>query len=661
MNTLADYHSLRIRKPRTLTEGIDRWVDETCGYLYRRPSISRALLRQARSASNACRKFLEMNDSEFQSRMSELRTRYRRSSDPSRPLMAQVLAVAGAAAHRSLGMTPYPVQFMGALALSQGYLAEMATGEGKTLTIGLAGVALGWRRLPCHILTSNDYLAQRDAEKLASLYQYCGVSVGYTIAGMENPDRIEHYRRDVTYTTSKELLADFLRDRLQLGRLREPQRRLAFSLLGGALEEKGHRVLRGIHTALVDEADSVLVDDAVTPLIISQKYKNQALVDCCRTACMITGHLRPDGHYRVDFKRREIHLTSAGRRVMDAHRHLLPRPWQSLDRSEELVQQALVAREFYLRDRDYVIEEDKVVIVDGSTGRLKRDSTWRQGLHQAIETKENLPLTDPTETMASLSFQNFFRLFPRLAGITGTASNAAREFWFVYRLPVVRVPTHRLCIRRHLPNRFFPDLESKWRAITEEVRRRCSAGQPVLIGTSSVRASEQLAEFLSAAGIKFNLLNATRHREEAEIVGLAGQRSAVTIATNMAGRGTDIGLGPGVREVGGLHVIAAERMESPRTDRQLFGRAGRQGDPGSAQAFISLEDDLLKKSHSPLILRQTSTALRKGGALSRRLASFLTAQAQKSAERKAREQREAVMSMDKWLDDALSFSDAQTF
>lgn len=317
---------------------------------------------------------------------------------------------------------------------------------------------------------------------------------------------------------------------------------------------------------------------------------------------------------------------------------------------------ALVARELYRRDRQYVIEDGKVVIVDEFTGRMMPQRSWRQGLHQMIEAKEGLPLSDPSETLVRLSFQRFFRFFRALGGMTGTAREAAGEFWHIYGLPVLTVPTNKPCVRQQLPARYYPDQVSKWQAICDEIVACHGRGQPVLAGTRSVAASERLAGLLKARNIEHQLLNAVKHREEAEIIASAGQRGRVTIATNMAGRGADIKLGPGVAELGGLYVVLSEHHESTRIDRQLFGRSGRQGDPGSARAFGSLEDELLLRLGSARMVRRLSPVILQNGDEMRRIFKHVISFAQHSAERRAFSQRKVVMQIDEWLTAALSFA-----
>ena len=657
MTPTREFSNLRIAKPRKLTTGVDRFIDSTYGHYARRKSLTRVFVNEGKAVHRLADRYRDLPDSGLEEKLTESWERFRRKLNPGRQAIRHGLALVGVAADRTLGLRPYPVQYSAALILVNGKLAEMATGEGKTLSTGLAAVLLGWSGKPLHLITANDYLAQRDMEEMNPLYQMCKINAGYVVQEMQDDERRFNYSKDLTCTTSKEILADFLRDRLKYDSINDASRLLARHMLEPSKSQKlQEKVMRGIHTALVDEADSVLIDEAATPLIISQKYKNEAYNECCKIAHDISLILKPDIHYTVNFKFREIKFTNQGHDAIEANSEKLPRMWRNFDRSIELVKQSLVAKELFKLDRDYIIDEGKIVIIDPMTGRQKRDSSWRGGVHQAVETKEGLEISDPAQTLASLSFQNFFRLFKRLGATTGTAGSASSEFWHIYRLPMVGVPTHRKRIRKHLPSRYFATANDKWMAMVKVIKKLHEKGRPVLIGTGTVRASEDLATHLKFEGVPFNLLNAKEHEMEAEIVKNAGQPGSVTIATNMAGRGTDIKLGKGVREMGGLHVMAAERMESSRVDRQLYGRAGRQGDPGSAQAFVSIEDDLLVHHHPKNTLLQCGAALKAKGPGSGAMAALLTNQAQKGLEKKKREQREGIMRMDKWLEESLSFT-----
>jgi preprotein translocase subunit SecA len=585
-----------------------------------------------------------------------MRIRFRRRENGFDALLPDALSNLIEVADRTLGLRPFPVQVMGAMALYRGTLAEMATGEGKSLTACLPAVLAGWTGRPCHFVTVNDYLANRDAVEMRPFYAFCGVSVGCVQAGMAPEERRQNYEKDAVYTTLKELVADFLRDRLIIGGLHNASRRLLREMLQPGRRGPEGVVLRGLDTAIVDEADSVLIDEAVTPLIISRAQENKPLVEACQTAHDIASMLRLDEHYKKDIKFREVHLTKDGLTMVEEQARMLPGIWRGTARRIELVQQALTAREFYKRDKQYVIQDEKVAIVDEFTGRLMPNRTWRHGLHQAVEAKEGLEVNDPSETLARLSFQRFFRFFRRLSGMTGTAREAVAELWTIYKLPVLAIPTNRPCIRKILPDRVFATGEEKWDAVVQEIERCHSTGRPVLVGTRSVRASEKLAELLAGRNHPYNLLNAVRHKEEAQIVAAAGEENRITIATNMAGRGTDIKLGRGVADMGGLHVIATERHESGRIDRQLFGRCARQGDPGSAQAFMSLEDELFQRFVSAPMRNRLASALKRKTPGAGRLSQAGLSHAQRAAQRLAYRQRRNVLRMDTWLEEALAFA-----
>ncbi|MBW1860845.1 MAG: prepilin peptidase [Deltaproteobacteria bacterium] len=651
-----DYRRTRIVIPEKLHQGLDGFVHGLVGRYNRRASIGRVLKREAEKISETARGLIHVSDRRIRERLQEMQIQFRRQAKDHENLIPEALATMVEVANRTLGLRPYPVQVMGAMALHRGYLAEMATGEGKSLTACLPAVLAAWTGLPFHFVTVNDYLANRDAVEMRTFYASCGVSVGCVMGQMDPKERRMNYEKGVVYTTIKELVADFLRDRLVLGALHHPSRRLLRQLLQPRLRNLEGVVMRGLNTIIVDEADSVLIDEAVTPLIISRAQENKPLVEACKTAHRISGSFTLGEDYLVDIKYREINLTREGLRKLEEHSQLLPGIWRGASRREELVQQTLTAREFYKEDKQYVIQDGKVAIVDEFTGRLMPNRTWRHGLHQAVEAKEGLDINDPSETMARLSFQRFFRFFSKLSGMTGTAQEATAEFWHIYKLPVLTIPTNRPCIRKILQDSIFPNETEKWEAVVLEIEKWHRTGRPVLVGTRSVKASERLAEMLAEKGLKFNLLNAVRHKEEARIVAAAGEQDRITISTNMAGRGTDIKLGRGVAQRGGLHVIATERHESGRIDRQLFGRCARQGDPGSAQAFMGVEDELLQRFVPAPMRNRLITALKSKAPGAGRLAEGALFYSQRAAQRLAFRQRRDVLLMDTWLEEALSFT-----
>jgi len=620
--------------------------------------VRNALLREAERIDELAPSWRHVSDARLRERLAAYGMVFRRGGRClTRDIEHEALAGVCEAAERHLGMRPFVVQMAGALALRRGCLAEMATGEGKTLTAALAGVLAGWTGHPCHVVTVNDYLAERDAVRMGALYRACGVRAGHVTGPMDSRERRLGYDAGITYTTSKEVVADFLRDRLQLGPLCDAQRRLLRRVLDpGHAPPETRLVMRGLHTAIIDEADSVLIDEAVTPLIISSPSPNAELEEACRIASQWADAFERGREYRVDLQARRIDFTRAGEvRLADAVEGL-PGMWRGPKRRAELIRQALSARELFERDRQYALVDGKVVIVDEFTGRMMPGRTWREGLHQAVEAKEGLPVSAPSETLARISFQRYFRLYQQLSGMTGTASEAAGELWRIYRLPVVRIPTKNPCIRVERPDEVHAAAASKWEAVVARIAGLHAEGVPVLVGTRHVVSSEELARRLEALGIDFNLLNATHHKEEARIVAEAGQTGRVTIATNMAGRGTDIRLGAGVAQRGGLRVIATERHEAGRIDRQLFGRCARQGDPGEVHVFVSVEDELLQR-HVPAATRRALTAaLRQGRPGARRAALAAVRYAQYVAQHQAFLQRAEVLRQDDWIDEALSFS-----
>lgn len=651
-----DYRRTTLQKPEKLHQGMDGFMHGLLGWTRRRARLAKTLAIDAQRISEESKALGTLADRRLRNQLADVQTCFRRQARGYADALPEALTLMTEAAHRTLGLRPYPVQIMGAMALYNGYLTEMATGEGKSLTACLPSVLYAWSGRPFHLVTVNDYLADRDAHEMKPFYTYCGITVSCVAAEMPPPERRSQYEHDVVYTTMKELVADLLRDRLILGQNHHASRRLLRALIQPKVREVEGTVLRGLDAVIVDEADSLLIDEAVTPLIISRGQENEPLVDACETAHILAADLMAGTDYKVNQTYKEIVLTPAGSSKVAERAKMLSGIWGGPARREELVKQSLTAREFYHRDKQYVIQDDKVAIVDEFTGRLMANRTWRHGLHQAVEAKEGLQISDPSETLARLSFQRFFRCFRKLAGMTGTAKEATSEFWNIYQLPVMAIPTNRPTVRKRIPDAVFAEPDQKWNVIVGEIEKWHQTGRPVLVGTRSVQASERLADMLTHRGLEFNLLNAVRHKEEARIVAAAGEKGRITISTNMAGRGTDIKLGRGVAEMGGLHVIATERHESGRIDRQLFGRCARQGDPGSTQAFVSIEDELIQRFVPEPMRKRLAAAVRHHTPGAQQLAVAAVAHAQRSAQRLAYRQRRNVLKMDTWLEDALSFT-----
>lgn len=645
----------RLMPPPPLHSGADGWVHQAIGWWRRRQFTRSDFAAHAERLSVEHAALCDLSAHELEERIASHRSQVRRHRHSCFDQAAAALPVVAEAARRELGLSPYTVQFQGALALLHGTLAEMATGEGKTLTIALAAVPLGWTQLPMHILTANDYLAKRDAANLARFYTRCGLDTGRVLVPMQGNERSEQHAASIVYTTGKELLADFLRDRLLLGPWQDASRRIAQQHFGGPLPAISRTVLRGLHHVIIDEADNLLIDEAVTPLIISRQVENTALAEAVLAAHQLAADLEEGIDFTRDEKYREAKLTEAAiTKLTRAATKLDCAPLEHAYWRHELVETALRARLFYHRDKQYVVQDGTIVIVDEYTGRLMPGRQWKQGLHQAVEAKEGVPVTRPTESIAQLSFQSFFRFIPHVSGITGTARECAREIWSVHRRPFCPIPRHRPSQFHHGTTRVFARAEQKWEAVVALITAAHATNRPVLVGTRSIAASEDLAARLQGHGIHFRLLNAVRHQEEALIVEHAGALGAVTIATNMAGRGTDIRLGKGAAAVGGLLVVATEPQRSGRIDRQLFGRAARQGDPGGGLLFLSFDDELLV-DFLPAILRRAAGAIiawRCPGA--QRMGVFLCRWAQRRAERAAYRQRLAVFEQDRWLQDNLS-------
>jgi len=638
-----------------LPRGLDAAWTAGVGLVDRFVPRYRGFVRRVEKILSLEKHLSEMTDSKLRETAGELREVFRRSRDNSSDL-ERAFALVREVAFRQIGEKPFPVQVAGALALENGCIAEMATGEGKTLASTMPVTVAGWRGQGCHVVTVNDYLAKRDAEWMGRIYRFCGLSVAYIEQQTPPEQRKAAYMADVTYCTNKEVAADFLRDRLVLGGLRGLSSALLAGITGDGGQATDRLVQRRLYYAVVDEADSILIDESVTPLIISGHAPNPQQIESFRQAMEIAGRLKLQIDYRIDHRYREIELTSQGKRHLEELTSGLGGIWRASRRCREMVNQALTAKELYLLGKHYVIDDGKVVIVDEFTGRMMPDRTWREGLHQAIEAKENVEINPPKDTYARISFQRFFRMYHKLSGMTGTASEASDEFWQIYQLPVVRIPTNRPCIRKQLPTIVMPTESAKLARIVREIRSVNDTGRPVLVGTRSVRASEHLSRLLEAEKLDHQVLNAVYHRQEAQIVAEAGQHGKITVATNMAGRGTDIKLGRGVAKLGGLCVIAAESNESARIDRQLFGRGARQGDPGSAQGIFSLEDEIVtryaKNTAAYLKRRYANSKTDVSSALVRGVFRL----AQYRADRLALRRRKSVLRTDHWLDEQLGFA-----
>ena len=513
-----------------------------------------------------------LSDADFPVKTEEFKARYA-SGESLDKLLPEAFALVREGAKRVLGLFPYKVQIMGGITLHNGNIAEMRTGEGKTLTATMPVYLNALSGDGVHVVTVNEYLSTRDAKEMGELYNFLGLSVGVNLTGQSPEEKRAAYYADITYSTNSELGFDYLRDNMVV--------------------YKSQMVQRPLNYAVVDETDSILIDEARTPLIISGQAEKSTVL--YQRADFFVKALKEDEDYTIDLTSKSISLTDEG--INKAEQTFRLPNLYDVDNSALVhhIDQALRANYIMIRDIDYVVDEGQVKIVDGFTGRIMEGRRYSDGLHQAIEAKEGVEVENESKTMATITYQNFFRMYRKLSGMTGTAKTEEEEFREIYNMNVITIPTNRLVQRIDAHDVIYPSLKSKFKAVVRDIKERHEKGQPILVGTVAVETSELISQMLHQEGIPHEVLNAKNHFKEAEIVMMAGQRGAVTIATNMAGRGTDIKLGKGVKELGGLCVIGTERHESRRIDNQLRGRSGRQGDPGATQFYLSLEDDLMKR------------------------------------------------------------------
>jgi preprotein translocase subunit SecA len=586
----------------------------------------------------------EMSDSQIKKEARSLQYRVR-SGESALDLLAESYSLVREAGRRALNMRHYDVQILGGIAQAHGCIAEMQTGEGKTLTATLSLFAHSLIGKGAHLATVNDYLAQRDAEWMEPIYRLLGTSVGIVLTADQQDQRRKAYACDVTYGTAKEFGFDFLRDRL----LMRAAGRLADGFLGAGSEQRWSNagdspVQRGLYFSLVDEADSILIDEARTPLIIGSlgDTTREIIIAMYRWTSENAKNFAVDEHYKVDPNNRSIELNARGRQLVRS----LPRTEEMrlaplIDLYEYTERAIRVARDYHL-EQQYVIRDDEIVIVDEFTGRLAEGRKWRDGIHQAVEAKENLEVSVPTGQAARITIQELFLRYQHLGGMTGTAATSAKELRRIYRTPVVQVPTNRPPQRARLSDQVYGTMLEKFEAIVESVKEAHKIGRPVLIGTRSIDKSNTLASMLRKGGLKVEVLNANEIAREADIVAQAGRPGQITVATNMAGRGTDIKLKDDVKALGGMFVICTELHDAARIDRQLIGRCGRQGDPGTYRQYMSLDDDILKNAFG---LKRADKFRKLGtttnGSLPRYISTFR--RAQRKVERKHFRDRMSLM------------------
>lgn len=565
-----------------------------------------------------------LEDSQFPVKIAEWKEQIRNNEKNLDELLPEVFALVREASKRTLGLRHYDVQLVGGIALHNGKISEMKTGEGKTLVATLPVVLNALSGKGVHVVTVNDYLANRDARWMGKIYSFLGLTTGVIVHGLEDDERQAAYNSDITYGTNNEFGFDYLRDNMKF--------------YANQLVQRGHNF------AIVDEVDSILIDEARTPLIISGASEES--VGLYQTINDIVCRLN-DEDYTIDEKARTAMLTDAG----VAHVEKMLRIENLYDpiniTAQHHVLQSLKAHKIFKKDVDYIVQDDQVVIVDEFTGRLMAGRRYSDGLHQALEAKEHVTIAAENQTLASITFQNYFRLYDKLAGMTGTADTEAVEFQQIYNLEVLTIPPNKPMIRDDLPDLIYQTRQEKFDAIVQSIQDLYKKQQPVLVGTISIETSEMLSQRLRKLGIPHNVLNAKQHAMEAEIVAQAGQKGKVTIATNMAGRGTDIVLGEGVVDLGGLHILGTERHESRRIDNQLRGRSGRQGDPGSSRFYLSLEDDLMRLFGSDRIKGLMGRlGLKDGEAIENKMVSRAVEGAQKRVEAHHFEIRKTLLDYD---------------
>ncbi|MGR3572673.1 preprotein translocase subunit SecA [Brevirhabdus sp.] len=636
---------------------LDRWGQRASGlYMARgtrlrarklRP-ILRHVARHARRMSRASHEDLQAEAQTLRVTLRRALARDRLRADEIAPAFALIREVAD----RTLGMRHYDVQMLGAWSMMRGQIAEMRTGEGKTLCATLAAATAALGGMPVHVITVNDYLAERDAELMRPLYDFLGLSVGVIQAGQQVEDRRAIYGCDIVHGCNKEIAFDYLRDRMEL-RLRPGNLRRKISRLAETKAEAPLR-LRGLHFAIMDEADSVLIDEARTHLIISGGVATGAAheTDLLHDAMEAAQLLREGTDYKIIHNERRVELLDPGKDALEDIAEEAAGAFRVALIREHMVVQALSAIHLFHAGEAYIVRDGKVQIVDENTGRVMEDRSWSEGLHQLVELKEGLELTEPRDTMTKITYQRVFRRYARLSGMTGTARDAAWELWTVYGLAVAHIPTNRPDIRRFARDRVFLTEDRKWRAIAARVAALSAQGLPVLLGTRSVAASEKASARLHDLGVAHQVLSAAQDADEAAIVERAGARGQVTVATNMAGRGTDIKLPRDVAQAGGLHVILSERHDSRRVDRQLEGRCGRQGDPGRVEAFLSLEDELMRSKGAALHRRLAQAGMVLGPLVS---GGFIRMR-QRQIERIHARMRHDLLETDRNLGNLLAFS-----
>ncbi len=632
----------------------EHWLDgiENAFKRVREPLLDwsrrRELLRRVQRVNDMESDLVSLSDVELEQRVRGMRSRARLEGYEQGAVAVEVFALLREVSRRMLGLRHHDVQLLAGFAMLDGSIVEMDTGEGKTLTAALTAATAALAGQPVHVITVNDYLAERDHDTLRPIYSFFGLSTGVLTHEVDQTERPGIYARDIVYASNKEIAFDYLRDRIVFGG-RPKEISLKLNRLAGTSGQQRPPVMRGLYFAIVDEADSVLVDEARTPLIISRETDASEERKWAEDAFHLIDAFSSDSHFRLVTEDRRVELTDAGRELLKQRAEAMGGIWSNRVRREEAARQALSALLLFRRGEHYLVSEGKVQIIDEYTGRVMPDRSWSEGLHQLIELRENCEVTGRKQTIARMTYQRFFRRYLRLAGMTGTAREVRAEFRSVYDAAVFRVPPNVPSRKRNVGTRVCPTLEAKWQAIVDRTATLVSDGRPVLIATRSVNASRLVSERLTEAGLDHMVLNAEQSSEEADIIARAGEKGRITVATNMAGRGVDIKLDAAVVADGGLHVILSERHDAGRIDRQMEGRTGRRGEPGTTETILSLEDPLLDLL--PLKgLRLTGRIAGQAGG------RFLFSAAQWRTEQVHSRERKALLAQDRRLGVLLAFS-----
>jgi len=653
LNLSQSYIQMDFKEEQKPLSGFDAFVNTIVGKAYTLFPHKYILFKDAKKISKLSLSYELLNEEQFRDKIKEIRVKIKRSKGKvKKETLLHAFAIVCEASFRSLNIRPYSVQILGALSMYHNFIVQMHTGEGKTITAGLTAVLYAWGGRPTHVVTSNDYLALRDSETLMPFYELCGLSVGFIGAEMQTEQRGENYKKSIVYATSNEILADFLRDQMQSS----SEYNFNTTLLNALKNNfNKNRVLQGLHNIIIDEADSLLADEATTPLIISIPKENKPLTNAIIFMNDISKSLIKEEHYTLNPKYKEVYLTQEGETFVEKLIENLNPLWKSKNRREYILKQTLVAKEFYFKGVDYVIVDEKLIIVDEKTGRLVPNRSWGNGLHQAVEAKENIPLSPPTQTHIKMSFQRFFRLYKNISGMSGTLQKLESELWYIYNLPTMKIPKRIPNKYKILKEKIVSNKDEKWSIVVENIKEVHQTKQPILVGTRTLEESESLSKALNEIGVPNQVLNALYHEEEAKIIEKAGALSMVTIATNMAGRGTDIKVDKEAVKLQGLYVITTERHSSERVDMQLFGRTARQGQPGMVQRVVSLEDELFVHKSFPLIRKIFKSKI--DSSLWRYFIIFYYKRIQKRSDKEASKRRREILLNDFATKQMLSFSE----